>query len=54
MAKSATIRFIIYWQKEDTEKEIKIVLPVKLNNSNYEKNLLKNLSVGEESAFQNT
>jgi ATP-dependent DNA helicase RecQ len=27
VAKSATIRFIIYWQKEDTEKEIKIILP---------------------------
>ncbi len=26
-AKSATIRFIVYWQKEDSEKEIKIVLP---------------------------
>ena len=27
VAKSATIRFIKYWQKEDTEKEIKIILP---------------------------
>lgn len=26
-AKSATIRFIVYWQREDAEKEIKIVLP---------------------------